>query len=198
MKESRQKNFIEKRNLYEHSARWSSGYGYFQWCMQSSTRCQRQKLTTRGPDWQCSTTVLVKFLQHLEHGIWNNRLGPWWFFNENFKLLFKGKWHKQKNESDDSFGKTLSGMWKLGLLQLREGSRKAGSCGGNQQWPFLEKEQSLTTELRRDGSSEMESLGGTPHRKTAGSQEKGWETRLALWERETVGRGWSPVARERK
>jgi len=36
----------------------------------------------------------------------------------------------------------------------------------------LEKEQSLTTELRRDGSSEMESLGGTPQ-ETAGSQARG-------------------------
>lgn len=61
----------------------------------------------------------------------------------------------------------------------------------------LEKEQSLTTELRRDGSSEMESLGGTPQ-ETAGSQEKGEKQDSVLWERETVGRGWSPVARERK
>ena len=66
-----------------------------------------------------------------------------------------------------------------------EGSRKAGSCG-EPAVAVLEKEQSLTTELRRDGSSEMESLGGTPQ-KTAGSQARGWEASLGFVGKENSG-----------
>ena len=89
---NRQKKFYrEKRNLYEHSARWSSGYGYFQWCMQSSTRCQRQKLTTRD---LLTDSVVPQFLSvSAAFGAWDLEQQAWSLMVLQWKLqakLFQG------------------------------------------------------------------------------------------------------------
>lgn len=128
-----------------------------------------------------------QFLQHLQRGTRNDRLGPYWFINENFRLsFFKGSWRKRTNEGDGSLGTTLVGWESWDRRSWAEGRRKAGSCSESAA-AAPAKGQSLPAEPRPEGSSETQSAGGPP-REAAGSQEKGWEASPGFVGKENSGR----------